>query len=142
MCSDILLNDEKGLIAPSLFGGEAKCCIVLADTSGPADSDLWTNNCHHFVLKLLDHICMTDDHRQKLVEPYRRRHRQSISSVKPDRLFSEGGPLYNHVVSNMNMKPKAAKAVMDRAENIMAQHTPRVTPDELKAGSQDDLRQA
>lgn len=100
-------------------------------------SDMWTNNCHHFVLQLLDHICTTSDHRQKLVQNYYRHPRLSIilditertePSIELDRLslVENTHPLDKHVVKNHNQN------TIPTEEDTASEYTPCVTPDELE----------
>lgn len=95
---------------------------------------------------------MTDAHWQKFGPRRYRKHRRSLSTGAAAPLFAEGGPLYKSVVEGSGGSSSSNSSsvgdgdgdggdthpVVNRAEDIMALHTPRITSEELKTTSQPD----
>lgn len=114
----------------------------------PEAYDLWANNCHHFTLRLVKKICSSG---RKSIVSRSRRHRLSGSiRFTEEEEGPEGG---EEVVKEEEMVAKTGegrfsveklevasaedgegqhKKTVEKAESIMSEHTPSVTPDGLK----------
>lgn len=115
----------------------------------PEAYDLWANNCHHFTLSLVKKICSSG---HKSIVSRSRRHRLSSSIrfteeeegpeggeevVKEEYKVAETGEgrfsvEKLEVASAEDGHDSQHKKTVEKAESIMSEHTPSVTPDGLK----------
>lgn len=113
----------------------------------PDTYDLWTNNCHHFTLNLIDKICIAS---HKVLSKSYRRHQKSSSmqfvddeSTLATAKMHVAGPGRTGLESKTSFEKlevalakedaeREHKQVLEKAQRIMGEHTPNVVPNALK----------